>query len=109
MNLQETIRRILIESTQIPPILRRRIDIVDDLFLYEVRRNYKSDSICKYGSCEVLLEVIVDSTIEHMFWNYFSHIDDGSKTWVIMYNYMSNHLTNKFGDKIKEYYHINCA
>lgn len=109
MNLQETIRRILIESTQTPPILRRRIDVVDDLFLYKVKRYYKPDSICKYVSGEELLEVIVDSTIDHMYWDYFSHIDDGSKTWVIMYNYMSNYLTNKFGDKIKEYYHINCA
>ena len=58
MNLQETIRRILKEETQIPIPLRRRLHFVDEELIYRLSAVYRPDSICRFESGEELLDVI---------------------------------------------------
>jgi len=109
MNLQEHIRRILKEETKINIRLRRRIAMLD----YEVESRlgsiYRPDNICRYESGEELLDVVGEAAIESMYWNYFADIDDNSGEWGEIYYDMVKYIKDKYGEKIKEYYHINCG
>jgi hypothetical protein len=109
MNLQEHIRRIIKEETKIPKMLRRRLDHLDDEVYYRMGRVYTPNNICRFESGEELLEVMSDAVVDSMYYTYFSNVDDNSKEWGIMYRTMIKYIDDKYGDKIKEYYHINCG
>jgi hypothetical protein len=109
MKLQETIKRILNEETQLQTRLRRRIHLIDDEVEFRLLLNYTPKNICRFENDEELLEVIIESSIEAMYFTYFSGIDDSSKEWSDMYYQMYNYINNKYGEKIKEYYQTNCV
>jgi hypothetical protein len=50
-----------------------------------------------------------DAVVDSMYYTYFSDVDDSSKEWGMMYRTMIEYINDKYGDKIKEYYHINCG
>ena len=109
MNLQESIRRILREETEIPLSLRRRINIIDEILPYKVEHYYKPNSVCRYVSGEEFVEVVMYSVIDTMYYDHFGDIDDDSKEWMIMFKTMEKYIKDNYGDKLKEYYHINCG
>jgi hypothetical protein len=109
MNQQQQIKRILKEETQTPQILLRRLHFVDDEVEFRIKRIYTPNDICRFRSGEELLEVISDDVTDTMYWTYFSHIDDNSKEWGIMYRTMVEYINDKYGEEIKKYYHINCG
>lgn len=49
------------------------------------------------------------TVIDSMYYSYFSDIDDNSGEWGEIYYEMFKYIEMKYGDKIKEYYHINCG
>jgi hypothetical protein len=51
----------------------------------------------------------MEAAIESMYWNYFANIDDNSGEWSEIYYGMVKYIKDKYGEKIKEYYHINCG
>lgn len=108
-DLQEQIRRILKEETKMNIRLKRRLGMLD----YEVEHRlsviYRADTICRYESGEELLDVVGEAAIDSMYWNYFANIDDNSAEWGEIYHNMVKYITDKYGEKIKEYYHINCG
>ena len=110
MNLQETIRRILKEETKMNIRLRRRLGMVDDEFHRLMSAVYRPDIICGYyRSGEELLDVVGTAVIEFMYYNHFADIDDNSGEWSEIYYDMVEYIKDKYGEKIKEYYHINCG
>ena len=109
MNLQEHIRRVIKEETKIPISLRRRFKHLDDEVDFRMRRVYTPDNICRFESDEELLEVMSDAVIDSMYYTHFSDIDDNSKEWGIMYRTMIEYINDKYCEKIKKYYHINCG
>jgi hypothetical protein len=109
MNLQEHIRRVIKEETKIPISLRRRFKHLDDEVDFRMRRVYTPDNICRFESDEELLEVMSDAIVDSMYYTYFNDVDDSSKEWGMMYRTMIEYINDKYGDKIKEYYHINCG
>ena len=45
-----------------------------------------------------------------MYWDYFANtIDDDSDEWNEMYRFISIYVEQKFGDKLKQYYHTQCV
>lgn len=88
---------------------RRRINMVDWEVEYKLQTIYRPDNICRYISGEELLNVVGAASIESMYWNYFSDIDDNSGEWAEIFYDMVEYIKNKYGEKIKEYYHINCG
>lgn len=109
-NIQESIKRILREESEPLIRLRRRLNVIDELLSYQVKNYYQPDRICShYVSGEELVEVVMYSVIDHMYWDYFSDIDDNSKGWSSMYQYMEKYIKDNYGDKLKEYYHMNCG
>ena len=109
MNLQEQIRRILKEETKMDTRLRRRLGVIDDKFYRLMSTVYRPDEICRYQSGEELLNVVEEAVIEFMYYNHFADIDDNSGEWDEMYYGMVEYIKDKYGEKIKEYYHINCG
>jgi hypothetical protein len=71
--------------------------------LKDVKREAKS----YFG--EELLDVVGETAIDSMYWNYFANIDDNSVEWGEIYYDMFEYIKNKYGEKIIEYYKINCV
>jgi len=109
MNLQETIRRILREETNINMRLRRRISLIDEEIKYRMDVVYRPNNICRYESEEELLEVITEATIDSMYYKYFDNIDDTSDEWVKIFFFIEKYIKDKYGNDLKNYYHINCG
>jgi hypothetical protein len=109
MKLQEQIRKVLKEETKLPIRLLRRFEHLDDEIVFRIKRIYTPKDLCRFRSSEELLEVVSDSTIDAMYWTYFSDVDDNSKEWGIMYRTMIEYINDKYGEEIKKYYHINCG
>ena len=107
--LQESIRRILKEETDVSPYLRRRIDMLDYEIEHRLSDIYKPNNICKYENEDELLDVIMEAAIDSTYWNYFGNIDDNSKEWVKLYNEMVQYIMDKYGDEIRNYYIDNCG
>jgi len=90
--------------------LRRRLGMLDYEIESKMRAVYRPDNICEnYRSGEELLDVVGEAAIDSMYWNYFADIDDNSGEWVNIYYDMVKYIRDKYGNKIKEYYHINCG
>ena len=106
-DLQE--QRIIEEETKMNIRLRRRLAMLDYEVEHRLRTIYRPDNICRYESGEELLDVVGEAAIESMYWNYFADIDDNSGEWGEIYYDMVKYIKDKYGEKIKEYYHINCG
>jgi len=109
MKLKDTIKRILREESKVPIQVRRRLGDVDWSVEFQVKEVVK-----RYGSpCKLSLsdfiEVVTESVITSLYWNTFSYMDDDSNEWEVTYHFLVNYIENNFGDKLREYYHINCG
>ena len=112
MNPQESIRRILREETSNPiNLILRRLESLDWLVEFSVReieRQY--NGICNVRTPENFVEIVIEKTGDGMYWDYFANtIDDDSDEWNEMYRFISIYVEQKFGDKLKQYYHTQCV
>ena len=107
MNLQETIRRILKEETEISSKLRRRYPLIDNFVHFWVPIRVKECS--QYNSDEDFLRRIIEDVTEAMYYTVDKYIDDSSEEWKKMYIAIENRITIEFGESIKNAYHINCG
>ena len=108
MNLKESIKRILIEET-VPLSVRRRIDAVDwqiEFAVKEVNRQY--NNVCNLGE-DGFIETVIEKTIDSMYWDFFSDMDENTPEWGASYQYILKYAEDKFTNKLKEYYHIKCG
>ena len=93
------------------PYLRRRLDMLD----YEVEKNlygqpFGGSNICIFFKSDIeYFESIMENSIDAMYYNYFSHIDDNSGEWAHEYLDMVNYIRNKYQDKIMKHYDDNCG
>jgi hypothetical protein len=108
-NLQEQIRRILKEETDVSTYLRRRIGMLDYEIEYRLSAIYRPNNICQYENEDELLDVIMEAAIDSMYWNYFANIDDNSGEWANIYYDMVKYIRDKYGDEIRKYYIDNCG
>jgi len=107
-DLQE--QRIIEEETKMNIRLRRRLGNIEYEFIRLMSAVYRPDIICGYyRSGEELLDVVGEAVIEFMYYNHFADIDDNSGEWGEIYYDMVKYIKDKYGEKIKEYYHINCG
>ena len=109
MNLQEQIRRILKEERKMSTRVRRRLGEIDNEFNRLMSAVYRPDSICRYRSGEELVNVVGEAVIEFMYYNHFQDMNYDSLEWIDVYQEMENYIENKYGEKLINYYHINCG
>ena len=115
MNLQEQIRKVLREERKLSNFLLRRLEMLD----YEVESrldntfggiHWSSGNICLFFKNEVdFFETIMEESIDSMYYNYFSHIDDNSGEWAHEYLDMVDYIRKKYQYKIMKHYDDNCG
>jgi hypothetical protein len=89
----------------------RRIDSVDwcvEFSVREIERQY--NGICNTRTPENFVETVIEKVGDSMYWDYFADtIDDGSEEWGQMYRFIEKYVEHKFGDKLRQFYHVNCG
>ena len=103
------IRTILKEETKMNTRLRRRLGMVDNEFYRLMSAVYRPDNICRYRSGEELLDVVGEAVIEFMYYNHFQDMNYDSLEWIDVYQEMANYIENTYGEKLINYYHLNCG
>lgn len=112
-NLEESIRKILREEISNPVnLIKRRLNTVDwlvDFSVKEIQRQYKGN-ICNAGNPENFLFLVIEKTGDEMYLDYFADlIDENSKEWEEMYEFISIYVEDKFGDELRQHYHTQCG
>ena len=108
MNLQETIKRILREET-VPISVRRRIHAIDWQIEFAVREVVRQHTnICNMGESG-FIETVTEKTIDSMYWDFFSDMDDNSAEWTSSYYFMLKYINDKFLNELRKNYHMNCG
>ena len=87
--------------------LRRRIQNIDELIPSSIREVKDRHNICKY-TVDIYVSAVAANVIEHMYWDFFSDIDDGSEEWIKMYDTMEKYIFDKFGQELRVNCQINC-
>ncbi len=110
--MKELIRHILKEETSNPVnLIKRRLDVVDwlvDFSVREIERQY--NGICNTRTPENFVETVIEKVGDGMYWDYFADtIDDDSDEWGRMYRFIEKYVENKFGNKLRQHYHMNCG
>jgi hypothetical protein len=110
--MRNRIRHILKEETSSSTLkIKRRIDSVDWLVEFSVReieRQY--NGICNTRTPENFVETVIEKVGDGMYWDYFADtIDDDSDEWGRMYRFIEKYVENKFGDKLRQHYHMQCG
>ena len=111
MNLHENIDRIkevmgvLNESWEVS--FKRRIHNIDGLIPIVVSNLKKSYNICGFSE-KIFLEDVTYNTIDHMYWDFFSNIDDDSREWTQMFKAMEKYIEDNFGEELRNDYSSRC-
>jgi hypothetical protein len=108
--MRELIKKILKEERKLSTYLIRRLHMLD----YEVESGlngpFGGSNICIFFKSDVeFFESVMENAIDAMYYNHFSHIDDGSGEWAHEYLDMVDYIRNKYKDKIIKYYNDNCG
>ena len=109
-DLQESIRKILRENRKPSNFLRRRLDMLD----YEVERElngpFGGGNLCLFFKSDVeFFETVMENSIDAMYYNHFSHMDNDSGEWAHEYLDMVDYIRNKYKGKIMKHYDDNCG
>ena len=57
---------------------------------------------------DAFIETVIEKTIDSMYWDFFSDIDDNSKEWTSAYYFMEQYINDNFVDKLRQNYQLNC-
>ena len=110
MNLQENIQRIIREEGKPSVKIRRRVHLIDKEVQGLIRSVYTPNKICKdYTGGIELNAVISHAVIENLYFNTFYEMDDESKEWEEIAQFIWDYIHEKYGKEIDNYYHINCV
>lgn len=109
MNLQSIIKKVLKEETNLSFKIRRRINLIDDEVEKLLRIAYTPNVICRnYTGGNELTNVISHTVIENLYFNTFYEMDDESKEWEEIAQFIWDYVHEKFGERIKTHYEDNC-
>jgi hypothetical protein len=105
MNLDESIRRIIREETQIAPQVLRRQHNIDEMF--EHMRSRYERLFCNYRNPNILLEVLYERTLEDLYhaWFYKTVSDDD---WDVASKYIQEYLKDKYEKSTIMYWENEC-
>jgi len=110
MNLQENIKRILREDRKLSNFLKRRLENLDYEVDSRLNNTFGGVNICIFfKSEEDFFETIMEESIDSMYYNYFSNIDDNSGEWAHIYLDMVNYIRKNYQYKIMKHYDDNCG
>lgn len=110
--MREKIRHILKEETSNPVnTIKRRLDVVDwmvEFSVREIQRQY--NTICNVKTADFFVEIVTEKVGDGIYWDYFGDtITDDSPEWTQMYRFIEKYVEHKFGDKLRQHYHMKCG
>jgi hypothetical protein len=104
-NLEESIRRIVKEETQIPSQVLRRQHQIDEMF--EHMRSRYTRLFCEYRNPNILLGVLYERTLSDLYhaWFYQTVSDDD---WDVASEYIQKYLKNKYEKETIDFWEERC-
>ena len=109
MNLQSIIKKVLNEETNLSFKIRRRTNLIDDEVKRLLNSVYIGQYLCiNYRGGNELINVISHAVIENLYFNTFYEMDDDSKEWEEIAQFIWDYVHEKFGERIKTHYEDNC-
>ena len=104
MNLQEQVNRIQemmgLNESNLLAAVQRRISNVDDLIFLSADEVNIQYSICKIDEDE-FIDTTISKTLDTIYWDYFSDVDDSSPKWGEAYRMMEKYAKDKYGEKLR--------
>ena len=89
--------------------VRRRVSAIDWQIGFAVKEVARQrTNICNMGESGYI-ETVIEKTIDSMYWDFFSDMDDNSDEWTSAYHYMERYINNNFVNKLRENYQLNCG
>lgn len=86
----------------------RRTGVIDELVDYRLKKPFTFD-ICDYDrDGGWLLDFIIVSVNEDMYYDYFSDIEDDTEEWHKIWNMISEYITIVHSKKIFDFYKKRC-
>jgi hypothetical protein len=108
MNLKQTIIRVLREETK-PYKIMRRTHLIDDVIERLLLVVYDNERICeRYDDEDMFLRVVIEAAVENLYYHTFYMMDDTSKEWENMVNFVYEFIKDRHGGKIKNHYNKMC-
>ena len=102
MNLQSIIKKVLKEETNLSFKIRRRTNLIDDEVKKLLNSVYIGQYLCiNYTGGNELINVISHAVIENLYFNTFYEMDDDSKEWEEIAQFIWDYVHEKFGERIK--------
>jgi hypothetical protein len=104
-NLEESIKRIVREETQIPSQVLRRHHLIDEMFEH-IRERY-SRLFCNYRNPNILLSVLYERTLSDLYhaWFYETVSDDD---WDVGNEYIQKYLKDKYEKETIDLWEVFC-
>jgi hypothetical protein len=106
-HLKESIKRILREESVLTRV-KRRLRYIDWWIEFSVKEVKRQNDFCKMGEDD-FVETVIEKTIEQMYWDFFSDMDDNSSEWSDSYKFMVKYLKSTFENELRQNYHLNCG
>ena len=86
----------------------RRLHAVDELVDLRLKKPFTFD-ICDNRDKGWLLNFIVESVNEDMYYTYFSDLNDDEKEWHKVWNMINDYITIVHSKKIFDFYNRRCG
>jgi len=88
--------------------VRRRVTSIDWQIEFAVKEVKRQNNVCNMREDD-FIETVIEKTIDSMYWDFFSDMDDNSDEWTSAYYYMVRYINNNFVNKLRQNYHLNCG
>jgi hypothetical protein len=88
--------------------VRRRVTSIDWQIEFAVKEVKRQNNVCSMREDD-FIETVIEKTIDSMYWDFFSDMDENTPEWGASYQYILKYAEDKFTNKLKEYYHIKCG
>jgi len=89
--------------------IKRRTQILDFYVDKLLGSQYYFETICdNFISADKYLESLIEVVAHRVYYNYFGDIDEESKNWSDIYDYIESYIQNIHGVKIKNHYNKIC-
>lgn len=98
---------IITESQELKLRLLRRLDDIDNSIPFKMREMLDFYDICKETQ-EIFIASVVAGIGDDLYYAYFSHVDDNTKEWKMVYDLMDGYIRMKFTDEMNNFYNKVC-
>lgn len=107
MNIRESIKRVLKESTEAPSSVKRRLHAIDWQIEFAIKEVKVQYNVCGLSE-EQYVETVIEKAITSMYWDFFSDMDENTVEWGESYKLMMDYASKKFTQHLNNTYKRMC-